>query len=85
MQLKEVDDPEFPEITRQVNRLKHDRKGVQQMCELMEKLQEKSKKEGRIEVFLTALKNGTSLEQLPLLGATEEEIKQCDEMLNRNA
>ena len=85
MQLKEVDDPEFPEITRQVNRLKHDKKGVQQMCELMEKLQEKSKKEGRIEVFLTALKNGTSFEQLPLLGATEEEIKQCDEMLNRNA
>lgn len=55
------------------------------MCDLIEKLLEKSRKEGRIEVFLTALKNGTSLEQLSLFGATEEEIKQCAEMLNRNA
>lgn len=55
------------------------------MCDLMEKLQEKSKKEGRIEVFLTALKNGTSLKQLSLFGATEEKIRQCSEILNRNA
>lgn len=55
------------------------------MCDLIEKLLEKSRKEGRIEVFLTALKNGTSLEQLSLFGATEEEIRQCSEILNRNA
>lgn len=96
MQKKEIDDQderEFPEITRQFKHLKYEKKGVQQMCDLMEKYMAESKeesreegrKEGRIEVFLNAIKHGTSLERLPLLGATEEEIKQCEKMLNRNA
>lgn len=80
MQQKEVNDPEFPEITRQVNHLKHDEKGVQQMCDLMEKYMAEGKeesreegrregrsegrKENRKEMLVTALKGGISVDQL---------------------
>lgn len=86
MQKKDVDDPEFPKLTQRVKYLKNEQKGVCQMCKLMEKYTNEAraegvvegKTEGRIEIFATAIKNGTSTEQLiTVFGASAKEVEEA--------
>ena len=81
----EQDKQEFSEISRQINYLKHDKKGVQEMCDLMEKYMAEGKEETRKEMLVKALKDGISVDQLvSIFNATEEEIRECENELNQN-
>lgn len=80
MQEKNVNDPEFPELTRKFNQLKHDEGGFQHMCKLMEEYTEESRAEalmqGKKQMIEDALKAGKTMQEIAsFYGKTVDELK----------
>ena len=74
---KEVDNPKFPEFSKRMKFLKHEKGGLDAVCEVMEakkaakEAAEKATKEASRKANINAVKN-----MIKLFGATEEQILQ---------
>ena len=53
-----VTDPRFPEIGKRMRYLKEDEKGVRIMCQALEEVRDKGRKEGQLDLLLSLVKEG---------------------------
>ena len=79
MQEREVNDPEFPEITRRFHQLKHEKEGVRRMCKVMEEYTAETRAEallsGKIQIYYNEM-HLTPQEIAEKLDITEEKVRE---------
>lgn len=77
---KEVNNPKFPELSKEMKRLKHDEGGREVVCKAVEDVYEKGiekgAKEERMKAIRTMLVNDISIEIIEKAGYSKEEIEE---------
>ena len=77
---KMVENPKFPVFTKRMRELKEEERGVNSMCEVMEKYTQEVRAEGRLDAIRNMIELGLTREQI-LKKYSEEEYEIAEKTL----
>jgi hypothetical protein len=81
------DNPDFPEVTAEVKKLKTTEGGLQTMCEFSQRLLAEGRAEGELKAYLRLVEQGviTKVRAAELLGVSQAEFEKRAEALEKDA